>query len=578
VHNLTGLRLWHWLEGGGATATSAAADATSAAPEPAPLEPGDMAPLELSAHDEPAGADGGAVDDDGGVDAALHGRPRRRARLSLQLSGSFTPVRGIAVHRVGEWRFVTKSLLDGAPVDIYVSVSLAGRLKTVTLHSGLQLLNATATSLAFWLHSPRAPAHDPALPTRARLPPVAARGGALFLPLTAALPGALLYLEAEGYALSQRDVIDVAAALAEPASQQGVIRCPPRLAAAPAATPDVPQGGSGSDAAAAGAAAPAPAQHAFFCCLHVQPAPQQHASGAERPTSSSSAAAATASSSSSSSSSLSGAAPCGGPAPRLQLIFRPALALENALPYEVHVVVQDRTAGANFSVRIAAGDTAQVDGADLDHELSITACVPARNLVARGLGAVVSAPARYEARTALGRGVVGLTNRVRTADASVFRENEFVTLDVRRFDDRLGDRLVLERPTSGGGGAPAAHDDGQHEGSAGCVARGAAGLHARAADALARTTRLPLPPPMRDLVERTAYGPGAITIIHLEHQIGTESRARHVALFAPFFVINRTGRLLHFADGMRTRTVHGCARARALCACVLWRVSLWMRL
>jgi hypothetical protein len=530
-----------------------------------------MAPLELSAH-EP-GADAAAADDDGGCDsdAALHGRPRRRARLSLQLSGSFTPVRGIAVHRVGEWCFVTKSLLDGAPVDLYVSISLAGRLKTVTLHSGLQLVNTTATPLAFWLHSPRAPALDPALPTRAKLPPVAPRGGSIFLPLTAALPEALLYVEPEGYALSQRDVIDVAAALAEPASQQGVIRCPPLLAAAPATTPDVPQADSSAGAAE-------PAQHAFFCCLHVQPAPQQHASGAERPAAAAAAAASAAS--------PSGSAPSGGPAPRLQLIFRPALALENALPYEVHVRVQDRTAGATFLVRIAAGDTAQVDGADLDHELSITACVPERNLAARGAGAVVSAPARYEARTALGRGVVGLTNAVRTADASVFREQEFVTLDVRRFDDRLGDRLVLERPAASdasfAGGGAAAGCTGGGAGCAGggaddaqrgnCVARGAAGLHARAADALARTTRLPLPPPMRDFVERTAYGPGAVTVIHLEHQIGTESRARHVALFAPFFVINRTGRLLHFADGMRTRTVHGCVRARlcflhAVCSC-----------
>ena len=494
LQNLTGTRLWYWLER-------------------APLRGGsresfsddDVFAEEIVGDDghQGRGADVACVLEAGATAALALRGGARRVRLAVQLSGSFAPVRGIALHAAGAKRHAARSLApDGAPLPLVAAVALAGRRRTLRLHSGLRVVNTTDTPLTLWLDSPRAPAAQAGAHAAAALQPVPAAGGAAWLPLAAALPGASLAVQALGFAPARAQAIRVGAALADASAQQGILRCPPLLG-------DESIGAS-SDAA-------------FFCALQVVAEPPPAAPGAAD-------------------------ADAAGAA--LQLIFRPAFAIENALPYDVRVEICDRDAGTTHALRIAAGCSAHVAGADPRHDLWLAAAVPSRGLATRR-AALVAAPPRsrggYAPRTAVGRGAAAAAAAARAADAAVFRSGlDFVTVHARQLDDRLADVLVLERAQPAGPDATAATAP---------PAGLRAGLASRAAAAVARARAVPMPQPLRDAAEGLAFGPAAATVIQIEHALGRQSGARRVALYAPYWIVNRTGRALQVADGLRTRTL-----------------------
>jgi hypothetical protein len=495
LQNLTGTRLWYWLER--APLRGGSRESFSDDDDGFAEEIGD------EGH-QGRGADVACVLEAGATAALALRGGARRVRLAVQLSGSFAPVRGIALHASGARRHAARSLApDGAPLPLVAAVALAGRRRTLRLHSGLRVVNTTDAPLTLWLDSPRAPAAQAGAHAAAALQPVPPGGGAAWLPLAAALPGASLAVQALGFAPARAQAIRVGAALEDATAQQGILRCPPLLGD--------DSGGTTSD------------QAAFFCALQVVTEAPPAASGAAD-------------------------ADAAGAA--LQLIFRPAFAIENALPYDVRIEIGDRDAGTTHALRIAAGASAHVAGADPRHDLWLAAAVPSRGLATRR-AALVAAPPRsrggYTPRTAVGRGAAAAAAAARAADAAVFRSGlDFVTVNARQLDDRLADVIVLERAQPTGPDATAATAP---------PAGLRAGLASRAAAAVARARAVPMPQPIRDAAEGLAFGPAAATVIQIEHALGRQSGARRVALYAPFWIVNRTGRALQVADGLRTRTL-----------------------
>eukprot|EP00850_Spirogloea_muscicola_P001736 SM000006S19501 [mRNA] locus=s6:1093208:1119415:+ [translate_table: standard] len=226
--------------------------------------------------------------------------------ICLQPQKGWAPVSDVVVDKVGKYVMELQSPQGGANVPLVVDVILEERTKKVVVHSTLQLTNCSTHSLSFSLNLPSSPP--------AAIGPLVA-GESLYLPIQALL-GGKLYLQAQGYAKGEKDVISLSSSgLLE---QQGLLACASLQADSPP----------------------------FFCCLQIISDPATRAAS-------------------------------GGAIEEHSLSFHAPLVISNALPFPMEVVLHSIEGNSRDPLHIASGKDVHVHNVSLDHHLEATIDVQA---------------------------------------------------------------------------------------------------------------------------------------------------------------------------------------------------------
>eukprot|EP00850_Spirogloea_muscicola_P012926 SM000085S23276 [mRNA] locus=s85:540482:567052:+ [translate_table: standard] len=226
--------------------------------------------------------------------------------ICLQPQKGWAPVSDVVVDKVGKYVMELQSPQGGANVPLVVDVILEERTKKVVVHSTLQLTNCSTHSLSFSLNLPSSPP--------AAIGPLVA-GESLYLPIQALL-GGKLYLQAQGYAKGEKDVISLSSSgLLE---QQGLLACASLQADSPP----------------------------FFCCLQIISDPATRAAS-------------------------------GGAIEEHSLSFHAPLVISNALPFPMEIVLHSVEGNSRDSLHIASGKDVHVHNVSLDHHLEATIDVQA---------------------------------------------------------------------------------------------------------------------------------------------------------------------------------------------------------
>ena len=251
-------------------------------------------------------------------------QPRRAKIITVFVEGALAPVSRVLVDRVGTYMYEVQMPLDGrtAALPMIVEVSLQGRLKVLTLRSTMAIRNNTDCNLHFRLHR-YGDVHGASTgrrgvrqPVVVRIPPVGVvqKGEMVHLPLACPSNGGVLYVHPEGFQRADKDVIALDRdALRE---QQGMLCCPSLV-------PDGPS---------------------FYCCLDVvRRSVPNMAFGAHDPVD-------------------------------VDILdFLPPMLLQNRLPYETDFVVYDRAAGTEHVTTIGPGEERALYDVNLDHALLLGA-------------------------------------------------------------------------------------------------------------------------------------------------------------------------------------------------------------
>eukprot|EP00887_Chlorella_sp_A99_P007742 scaffold20.g7742.t1 len=162
------------------------------------------------------------------------GSERTGATINLHFEGNWMPLQDVAVNVVGKYRYRMTSPADSTTVPLIIDIILVGRTKIITLHSGIWVENAINRAITLRLHVPTTPLVPPSAAVAAGgggeegdvlLGPLRPKAGC-YLPLTAVL-GGLLFLRPEGFEEAARDVVRLTPDLLQLVGQQGYVSCEP---------------------------------------------------------------------------------------------------------------------------------------------------------------------------------------------------------------------------------------------------------------------------------------------------------------------------------------------------------------